>query len=106
MQSVKKFKTAIVWVSLIVAFLVLYALVNFRQDGLRVPFTAFMRDVEENRIAQVQVEGSDIVAWRSDTGGKIRTRGALSSALVKMLSEHNISVTFGTESSNFQTILL
>src|SRR5262245_15988190 len=90
---------------LVVAFLVLYAIVNLRQDGLRVPFTAFWRDVDENRIAQVQVEGSDIVAWRSDTGGKIRTRGALSSVRLKTLSDHNVPVTFGTESS-FQTILL
>src|SRR5262245_18059168 len=91
---------------LVVAFLVLYAIVNLRQDGLRVPFTGFMRDVEENRIAQVQVEGSEIAAWRSDTGCKIRTRGALSSVLLKTLSDHNVSVTFATESSNFQTILL
>jgi cell division protease FtsH len=103
---VKKFKTAIVWISLVVAFLILYAIVNLRQDGLRVPFTAFWRDVDENRIAQVQVDGSDIVAWRSDTGGKIRTRGALSSVLLKTLSDHNVPVTFGTESNNFQTILL
>jgi cell division protease FtsH len=103
---VKKFKTAIVWVGLVVAFLVLYALVNYRQDGLRVPFAGFMRDVEENRIAQVQVDGSDIVAWRSDTGGKYRTRGSLSPSLIKTLSEHNVGVTFGSESGGMQTILL
>jgi cell division protease FtsH len=103
---VKKFKTLIVWVSLVVAFLVLYALVNIRQDGPRVPFAAFLRDVEENRVAQIQVDGMDIIVWRSDSGGKYRTYGPVAPNLVRNLTEHNVAVTYGRESGGMQTALL
>jgi len=70
------------------------------------PISGFLRDVAENRVASIQVSGREIVVWRSDTGGKYVTTGAISPSLLKLLADHDVAVTYGRESGGTQTILL
>ncbi|MGE5193623.1 MAG: ATP-dependent metallopeptidase FtsH/Yme1/Tma family protein, partial [Deltaproteobacteria bacterium] len=102
----KKFKTLIVWGGFVIAFVALFALMNSRNNGSQVPFPTFLSDVAADRVAEIQVTGREIVVWRSDSGQKYVTEGALSPGLFKTLAEHDVAVNYGKESGGVQTVLL
>jgi cell division protease FtsH len=90
----KKPQTLVVWVVLIVAvFLLLW--LRQSQAPLTVPFTQFLSDLDEQKIAAVELDGNDMIITTRD-GSLYQTSGLLDGALVERLSEQGVRVTFDT----------
>ena len=91
----KKSKTVAVWLVLVVAVAFLAWQQQSREPRLRMPFTQFLSDVADQKVASVDVNGNEITVMNQE-GLRYGTRGMLDVALLGKLSEQGVQVRYET----------
>ncbi|MBN1911569.1 MAG: AAA family ATPase [Pirellulales bacterium] len=93
-------KTALFWIVLIVVFVVVLLVSNSRNNEPFKQFAIFQRDVDQGRVYKIQVENNRIAVALLD-GQRYYTLGVVDDDLTERLSEQNVLIKRGKESSGW-----
>ena len=89
-----KFKTAAVWIVLVVAVVFLVRQQSSHSEE-KMPFSRLLADLDNEQVAAVEIDGYDITVTDSQ-GYRYATTGVLDPTLLEKISEQAVPVTYGS----------
>jgi cell division protease FtsH len=91
---VNKFKTAAVWIVLVVAVVFLVRQQSSHSEE-KMPFSRLLADLDNEQVAAVEIDGYDITVTDSQ-GYRYATTGVVDPTLLEKISEQAVPVTYGS----------
>jgi cell division protease FtsH len=92
-----KLKTALVWISLILLFMLAFNMMRSRSAVYHDSFEVFLEDVDLGRVSQVRVNDNMLTVTLNDTELRYTTLGVVDDELAQTLSEQGILIQWGEE---------
>lgn len=101
----KRHKTALIWLGLLAAFLVLFTIGQGGDLGPRESFATFQQHIEEDRVEAIRVHNNEIHVQLRDGQPGYTTLGVVDDDLTQAVSDHGGIVAWGEPPNRFKLIL-